>query len=250
MYLRGLSGPADRYQITADQARNPNTACAPGYVLETSYWRYLADGRGDPAAAVYQCVRTSPDQVQSQQPAINSVINVSVPTNVATEVSPQISPIFTQQDNPVDSPVSAGTQKDIETVTNPAQTQNDPAIARQIALQQQEILRQQQEQYNQQRADEESRREAFWLAINQKSSNDVIPVIPNQSDNPSTINVSAPAPIVVTSPGGVSNDATPSASIPTPFGPVSFPAESFQKAAPWVAAALIGLLIYYGSRRN
>lgn len=87
MYLQGLHG------VTTIPGASFPTCTAAGGIWSPG--QYMNQGT---------CTVITPDAASAP-----ASVNVSVPTNVTTQVSPQISPILTQQDQPVSSPVTAGT---------------------------------------------------------------------------------------------------------------------------------------------
>lgn len=209
MYLAGFSA-VDRFQVAKGQG------CPPGYALSKTC--STVDGAGNcmPYAEVYYCIRTSPDVV----PGGNSPVNVTVSPKINTQVNPQISPVLTQQQQPTNSPVGASTSQTTGT-TSPAQQQIDPNTAVQIAAAQRAEM---QEFMEQQAARDEAMARSMMQPIAPTSSVTVIPG--NQSSE---------------------TPETPTASFPTPFGPISFPAESVKKTLPWIA---LGAILIYIARKH
>ena len=131
MYLAGLSrfpGEGDPFSpefYTVNVGIDPDDCRARGGIPN-----YTDSTRTNPTASELipyaqrqQKVRTWTCQVPVSAPPPSAPITISVPTSVQTAVSPQVSPVFVQQDEPQNSPVSAGT---VQASPSPMSTSQSP----------------------------------------------------------------------------------------------------------------------------
>lgn len=109
MYLHGLGDTA--VYSAATQADIQRCIAAGGYPV-LGYTGYDIN-RAPIAATAYVRACQMPQVAPQSAPAANIAVNV--PTTVSAQISPQVSPVFVQQDQPQNSPVSAGTKQDATT---------------------------------------------------------------------------------------------------------------------------------------
>lgn len=210
MYLAGLGKAADAYQPVNGQA------CAPGYVLEKFNELFL-------------CRRIAPDVIPAS-PSYNPPQNITVSPVIQTTVSPQVSPAFVQQQQPTNSPVNATPV--MATPSAPAQQMIDPAIARQIAQDQQ---RQSDSAMQDYLAQQQAMYDAQLRAASQGAQQPAVQ--------------SAPSVVVVPGSNAPATPENTDASLQTPIGAFSMNSATFNKLWPYLLAGLGGLW-YLERNRN
>jgi len=117
MYLRalgalkalGLDARAQQFYYSGQwQGTDPLACERAGGLVTVTYSGTAGAGAGYTERAYFGC-RMPAYAPPPPQAAPSPPITITVPTSVQTTVAPQISPVFVQQDEPRDSPVTAGT---------------------------------------------------------------------------------------------------------------------------------------------
>jgi len=105
----GLDSRAAQFYYSGQwQGADPLACERAGGIVTVTYSGTAGAGAGYTEKAYFGC-RMPAYAPQPQAAPLPQPITITVPTSVQTTVSPQISPVFVQQDEPRDSPVTAGT---------------------------------------------------------------------------------------------------------------------------------------------